>query len=379
MGGTRWKKGAIVFTSLALGACSLVAGLDGDGFGVSGPPSTDSGSLVIDGAAPALFDGGAPGELVACATGAAALTLPRVLYYFVHDVSGSMTTDGKDTVAAAGMARFFDALEARGRPNEFAGLHLFGGTVSDVKIAPFEEGGAKSLGLALGAVESNGAGDSISALKASFESIDAFVPRGDEGTVRWLVLVNDGVPPVFGDASAPALAAQAEALVAEHAKDPAGVRTFVIGLGDIAVVDGGTVERSSYDPRYMGRLALAGRTAPSGCVVDSPDASSMCHRQVTTPNSLAVMGAEFDLRVAEILRTLGECTIPLGDTVVPSGTTNLSLSGDGGARVVPFGPVNGWTLEPGSKRLVIHGASCQELSTKKAKASLVFGCATVDE
>jgi hypothetical protein len=115
------------------------------------------------------------------------------------------------------------------------------------------------------------------------------------GVRRVLVLFSDGAP-----SRGSVEQQQCEERVRQETRDRDS-KLFSVGIG---VFDAATP--SSYDPAFMGRLAVAGGTAPRGCDPATTPLSNTCHFQVTPGSDPTLLQKQFTAAL-DAIRTAVIC------------------------------------------------------------------------
>jgi uncharacterized protein YegL len=193
---------------------------------------------------------------------------PVVILELVVDESGSMTGEKWDALRDSLLA-LFDDIANDDDSQLRIGLVMFDDAVrTPVSPKPLTQAGQlDNLRHAIDKPDPHGGGTAThDALQAAVDVLE-----GVTGSVRRvLVLLSDGSPTGGNDEKR-----DCEKLVSvHHAED--GISTFAVGIGQFP-----SDSTALYDPAFMGRLAVAGGTAPDGCEPESLDESNICHYQVT--------------------------------------------------------------------------------------------------
>jgi uncharacterized protein YegL len=193
---------------------------------------------------------------------------PDVVLELVVDESGSMTGDKWDALRDSLLALFTD-IEADKDAALRVGVVMFDDVATN-RVAPApltDPAHVSNLHRTIDKPNPHGGGTSTEqALEAAFEVVDA----EPSGVRRVVVLLSDGSP-TGGDEEKEQCVALAKDENFAH-----GAQLFSVGIGPFP-----SSLPTLYDPAFMGRLALAGATAPKGCVYDSTDESKICHFQIT--------------------------------------------------------------------------------------------------
>jgi hypothetical protein len=262
----------------------------GDDAGAAGGTSGgDPGSFGGGG------DGGGGGALDSgCATATAKTERAPVYMLIVLDGSGSMNKDDKWTAATSALDAIFDDLQSKSDKAFGVGLLAFSDQndpsctslgctgpypgPSDVGIASVDQAQHDKL---RGRIDSSGPqGDTPTnaALSGGYKELESFTPEAPlpPGGKKVLVLMSDGEPSDSDKGQDTALVA------AEATKE---ISTFALGIGPFPSSD---TSPQGYDPAFMGAIAQAGGTAPTGCNPDeNANIANVCHFQITPGTSQA--------------------------------------------------------------------------------------------
>lgn len=191
---------------------------------------------------------------------------PAVILELVVDESGSMTGERWDALRASLRALFADIAADRDAALR-VGLVMFDDVAtSAVAPAPLTQSGQReALERAIDKPTPHGGGTATEkALVEAYEVVGA-----EPDVRRAVVLLSDGTP-TGGYLEKDVCVQLASDENREH-----GTQLFAVGIGPFPL------ENTGYDPAFMGRLAVAGGTAPSGCVPESGDEARLCHYQIT--------------------------------------------------------------------------------------------------
>lgn len=216
---------------------------------------------------------------------------PTVILELVVDESGSMEGEKWDALRDSLLA-LFDEIEKTDDTQLQIGLVTFDDLTHDeVKPAPLTQAGhLAELRKAIDVDSPEGGG---TATKAALDVAYGVVNKTTGGVRRVLILFSDGTPTGGRDEQR-----RCEELVKKENADH-GTELFSVGIGTFPATD--TV---SYDPNFMGRLAVAGATAPKGCDPSSDSLDEICHYQVTPGNDPALLqkqlGAALDAIRSEV-------------------------------------------------------------------------------
>jgi len=345
-------------------------------------------------------DGGAgtvtdAGDTSQCATGSAVAARLPVYLQFVLDGSGSMNGPGSWTAATGALKDIFTEMKTAADKGVGAGLIVFmdendpnlnTGTdpvypssadvpvdfVSDAQLgkliartAPPDQGKSNTpTGLAL-----TGAYASLTQFKAT--------PSLTAGGKKVVVLITDGAPtdhtckvenkgPTEDYTQNGCVKMAATEFAAPQGAE--GIETFVIGVGPLMLTN-------TYDPYFLGALAVAGGSAPKACDPKSTTAASLCFFSVDPAASTDIKGA-FMTAIDQIRGQVASCTLALEAATGPIDPMKVRVSLDGHS--VYQDPVDGWVYDNPANptKVVLNGKSCDELrSNPKANISVVLGCA----
>ncbi len=393
MSGTKWARraGAVAGTALVMVACS--------GKGPSGftDPSGSSGAFGGGNDAGLGSSGGTNILDGGCANATADAQRAPVYMQIVLDGSGSMDNDNKWAAVVPALDAIFDDLLAKNDPAFGVGLIAFADNLDptcqiiqtpfgplkgscagpyptniDVPIAFVDKGQRDKLH---GRIQPSGpAGDTPTktALSGAFASLEAFTPKAPllSSGKKVIVLMTDGVPTdsnVSDDA----------ALVSAELKK--GIATFAVGIGPFPSTD-----TKSYDPAFMGALAVAGGAAPAGCnPTENSDPTRTCHFQVTPGGkSVQQLTQDFIDAINKIRSAVATCEFVLtkGGAVDPSQVNVIYIDGNGVQHVLVQNGTDGWTYDDpkNPSKVILHGADCNSVKNDaKGKVSIVLGCATI--
>jgi hypothetical protein len=182
------------------------------------------------------------------------------------------------------------------------------------------------------------------AIQAVIPVLEALDPSMFPGP-KAIVLATDGEPNGCGPTGTPQAQARMDALNAALAAYVAGIRTFVISVGDEVGVD------------HLRELANTGQGFPA-----------------TDPtNRFYVANAPATLAAAlrEILLDVKNCTFTLDGNVDPSRASTAVITIDG--TPVPHGDANGWRLN-GTNQIELLGTSCELIKMGAHSLNVTFPC-----
>jgi hypothetical protein len=364
--------------------------------GKGGDPGPSLGGNLLLGGSAGSESGGSSDK--ACATGTAQATRLPVYLMFVLDGSKSMNHDNKWLAAIGAMNAIFEDMRAKADPGMGAGLIVYSDlndpnlhtdgaypTNLDVPIAFVDEA---QLGKLVSRTAPPNQGESNTptgrALTGAYQALRSFQPAAplSAGGKRVVVLLTDGVP------TDPTCNTQAQdgsddyagngcvALASEQlsmAGEP--IQTFVIGTGPLP----GDFE--TYDPYFLGYLAVAGGSSPAGCNPESNSAgaSDLCYFNIDPTGATAEATQQaFTQAIDQIRGEVASCTIavaPNGSGPINPAEVNVFL---GGMKIFQD-PVDGWTYDDPQKpkSVTLHGAACKGLEANPgAEIKVVLGCKT---
>ena len=224
---------------------------------------------------------------------------------FIVDGSGSMEYSGKWPAAVLALDAMIDAFS--GDPNVAMGLIVFAdeedGTFgsgpypgpTDVPIAFVDDAQNARLHQRIDGTQPKGGTPTLRALHGAYKTLDGYAPAPPTlaGGQRAVVVLTDGIPNG-------SLGEQNQCVQA--ATQEKNLLTFVIGVGPFPVTPD-----STYDPLFLGQLAVAGRTARPNCVpTEDKDVTRVCYQQVT-PGGVDSKVAKAFLDAIQYVRDVGGC------------------------------------------------------------------------
>ncbi len=367
----------------------------------------DSG-FVEPGGSSGTFGGGADGGLGSsggqglltsgCATATADAERAPIYMQIILDGSGSMGDDNKWSAVVPALESIFDDVLAKNDPAFGVGLMTFAdkydptcqtiqtpiGPIQgncqgpypspvDVPVAFVDQGQRDKLRGRIQPSAPSGDTPTKSALTGAYASLAAFTPKAPllSNGKKVVVLMTDGVPTDSNTATDASLAS------AQLAK---GISTFVVGIGPFPSPD-----PKGYDPSFLGAVAQAGGTAPSGCnPSEGSDTSRLCYFQVTPGGkSAGQLTQDFIVAINKIRSAVATCEFTLtkaGGAVDPSQVNVIYVDQAGVQHLLVQDGRSGWTYDDpkNPSRVLLHGADCDAVkSDPKGKISIVLGCATV--
>ena len=385
------RAGSVALAALVAAACS--GNKKDSGFndpGATGQFGGGSDAGLGSSGGTNLLDGG-------CATATADAQRAPVYMQIVLDGSGSMGDDHKWDAVVPALNAIFDDLLAKSDPAFGVGLIAFADnydptcqtiqtpfgpmkgscagpypTSVDVPIAFVDQGQHGKLRGRL--LPSGPAGDTPtgSALKGGFKALETFTPTPPllSNGKKVLVLMTDGVPTDGSESGDTSLVSS------ELAR---GIATFAVGIGPFPSTD-----TKSYDPGFMGQLAVAGGAAPAGCnPSENSNVANVCHFQITPGGkSAAQLTQEFIDAINKIRSAVATCEFVLTKTsaVDPSQVNVIYTDQNGVQHVLVQDAGNGWTYDDpkNPSKVVLHGSDCSTVKADpKGKIAIVLGCATI--
>jgi hypothetical protein len=384
------------------------------GGGASGSPASSGGSSdtaeagarEVDGGGPpatfgdgGLYDGGGMSLDSGCATATATAQRQPVYMLFVLDGSHSMNQHNKWVAVVPALEAIFDDMKTKADPGVGAGLIAFADSLDHSAASgfgPYPERGIDvpvtfvnvsqdtALHQRLAGTPGNITGTPThAALTGGYSELESFSPMPPllAGGKKVVVLITDGVPTddcksARGPYPTNACVQLAAMKLAEAA--PLGpILTYVIGVG----IYPGT--GMGFDPAFLGNVALAGGSGPTGCNPNenAAGANDLCYFQVD-PTQVASAGQlqqAFENAINAIRGQVLSCTFPLqltGAGKVDPAKVNVEVNG----MTVPQNAANGWSYDnPASPtQIVLNGLSCVNLKNDPhAMVQIVLGCQTV--
>jgi hypothetical protein len=373
-------------------------GQDGTARGGSGtsPGPSLGGNLMLGGSTTGSDSGGTSSKT--CATGTAQATRLPVYLMFVLDGSKSMNHDNKWVAAIGAMNAIFDDMRAKADPGMGAGLIVYSDlndpnlhtegaypTELDVPIAFVDDA---QLARLVGRTAPPNQGESNTptgrALTGAYQALRSFQPLAPlaPGGKRVVVLLTDGVPtdPACNTDAQDGSDDYASNACVTMASDELAmggepIQTFVIGTGPLP----GDFE--TYDPYFLGYLAVAGGSSPAGCNPQSNAAAAndLCYFNIDPTGASAEATQQAFTRAIDMIRgQVASCTIavaPNGSGPINAKEVNVLLDG-----VTIFqDPADGWTYDDPQKpsSVTLHGAACKQLESHPgAEIKVVLGCVT---
>lgn len=195
---------------------------------------------------------------------------PPVIIELAVDESGSMSGD-KWIATRDSILALLDKLHVANDPNTLIGMLAFD-TQPGRKVSPRKMSAQHFADLSTMIDTPNPTGGSTGteqALDAAFSAVERVPAASQPGARRIVVLLSDGLP----NGGAAEQQRCVDLTTDAHAR---GVELYAVGIGAFP-----SPSVSSYDPAFMGQLAVAGGTAPASCAPDATDIASACHIQIT--------------------------------------------------------------------------------------------------
>ncbi len=210
------------------------------------------------------------------------------------------------------------------------------------------------------------------ALTGGYSVLEAYVPGANvkPNGKRVAVLLSDGQP--TDDSPSGSI----KALAAAKAAQSKSIYTYSIGIGN----------GSSYSPTFMADIAVAGKTAPTGCnpaLTTNPD----CFYQIDPSGGkpASQITSEMIAALTKIRAIASECDLTLvlvdkdGKPADPKKVQVTYVDKDGKEVPIAKDPVNGWTYDNDADptRIILNGNACvQARSDVKGKTKVKLGCKT---
>jgi hypothetical protein len=399
----------LVIGALCSGACGGSKKSTGFGDGISGSSSgggggnDDSGVLSLeDGglsgpfALDATVPTGAPVGDSGCATAMTQAHFSAVYLEFVLDGSGSMAQQNKWTAVVPALKDIFSQMASSADTGLAAGLLVFSDSMdstagagpypssADVPIALVNAAQNTKLAARLGGMPASGT-PTQTAMTGGYTALENFAPQPplSENGKKVLVLITDGAPTdgcivlasaVNGYPGNPCVMMAAQKLMEAAPKGP--IETFVVGVGQFP-----SAIAFTFDPSFLGYVAQAGGTGPTGCnPAENSMTNDLCYFEIDP--SKATTAAQLQMQFETALNTIrGEvfsCTFPIessGSGTIDPTRVNVEIGG----MTILQDPKNGWTYDNPQKptEIILHGAACtQAKGNLTEKVSVVLGCMT---
>jgi hypothetical protein len=399
------RLGAVAFVAAVLGTGGGCGGAQpssfGDGSGGGGGSGDDgngsSGGMTFggDGGGSAT---GTPLGGASCATASSEAKRQPVYLLFVLDGSGSMAQNNKWTAVVPALQSIFAQMVSTGDTGVGAGLIVFSDSndpttgsgpypsSADVPIALVDAAHQGVLSMRLAGMPQSGT-PTHAALTGGYGELEPYTPSAPllSGGKKVLVLITDGVPtddcasvPILSNYATNACIVQAgNELKLTPPKGP--IETFVIGVGNFSA--GSFFGLGGIDPSFLGNLAQAGGTGPSGCnPSETTNTNDLCYFEIdpSMAPTAAQLQQKFETALNAIRGQVVSCTYPLqGSQLSNVDPTLVNVEVDG--KTILQDATNGWTYDNPKTptEIILHGTACGAAKTNlKAKVSIVLGCAT---
>jgi uncharacterized protein YegL len=225
-----------------------------------------------------------------------------VIIELVVDESGSMTGDKWQAMTSALIALYAD-LHAAADKDTYVGLISFDDNVNR-KIAPkplSDDNQFRDLTAATDKPAPHGGGTgTYNALQEAYHQLDATPEASRPGARRVVVFLSDGSPSGGQNEQQ-----QAIDLVSNELTTSAPDVLYSVGIGPFPSDSPG-----GYDPAFMGKLAVAGGTAPVGCDPASTDLATVCHYQMTPGRDVSLLRQSFINALTAIRNATGSTSCP---------------------------------------------------------------------
>jgi hypothetical protein len=344
------------------------------------------GGVIVVGPTPEE-DAGRIGADAGCAGVKSEGKRSPVYMLIVLDGSGSMSGT-KWTAASQAMGQFFTQVQTSNDQSFGLGLTVFedsksgqfgGNNVIQVPIRFVDAAQASSLATRM-ATSPSGLTPSLSTLTAAYANLASYAPAAplQPGGKKVLVFISDGEPSSSGGRTTAQEKTAVEDLVRRQANlTPTEfvLTTFSVGVGPLNTTSG-------YDPRFMGRVAVAGGTAKPNCDVNNiSDPARMCHFQLTPGSSATQLATEFLAAINTIRGLAASCeysfTVPAGERLDPN-LVSVSFTENGTATEVPKSSTDGWRYDNPSQptKVILVGGWCDRVrNASEGKVEVVLGCA----
>ena len=315
-----------------------------------------------------------------CSSSSTSITRTPVVLEFVVDESGSMSGEKWNAQRDALLAAFED-MKNTADPAMFVGLQLFADNpTTKAKPKPLTDPDHYDDLVSLIDKPNPGGGTTGSekALTAGYKVVDGFKPPASAGLdttdiKRIVVFMSDGAPN-GGDTEKDRCVDLAD----EELQQAGPVSTFSIGVGEFP-----STSLSTYDPGFMGRVAVAGGTAPAGCDPASTDLASVCHFQVTPGGDVDVTKDTFIAAINRIRALSASCEFKftISEGADPQKVSVRMTTADGKVHKIKKDPNNGWSFDNDSAptKVILNGNACSASNgTVSGKVDVVADCKTAN-
>jgi hypothetical protein len=190
--------------------------------------------------------------------------------------------------------------------------------------------------------------------------------------------MSDGVPNGGSTEQAQCVAAAKQALAFPAPKGP--IKTFSVGIGPFPG------SAFSYDPKFMGDLAVAGGTrATPQCNPAATNVAQVCHFQITPGGKPITQLKQEFINAINRIRGLAvgcEFNIEFGDAGQDIDPTKINVvwtDGTGATHIIDQDDTDGWTYDDPTAptKVILNGQSCGDVSQDLgANVQIVIGCPT---
>lgn len=367
---------------------------------VAGAPDAGDGDGEVDADPGTFIDVKLPPKdaediFASCATAEAATSTDPVVLQFVLDGSGSMDSDNKWTAATQALNAVFDDFLSKNDDKVAVGLIVYedsndptggnGPYPSSIDVYPqvVDTSHHTSLTNRINNTTASGGTPTKLALQGGYNRLlnyTAVPPAAPADESRKVVvLLSDGVPNGGTTEQAECVALAKNALSLPAPKGP--VKTFAVGIGPFP----GTA--FSYDPKFMGDLAVAGGTRASPqCNPAATNVAQVCHFQIT-PNGKPItqLKQEFINAINRIRGLAVGCEFNIeydeeAGSFDQSKVNVVWTDGTGKKHVVNQDDADGWSFDDPNdpKKVILNGQSCGDVSEDLgATVKIVLGCKTI--
>ncbi|MBK6692404.1 MAG: VWA domain-containing protein [Myxococcales bacterium] len=333
----------------------------------------------------------------ACATASAATSTDPVVLEFVLDGSGSMDSDNKWTAAVQALNAVFDDILAKNDPNVVVGMIVYedqndttNGSgpypgSNDVYPQVVTASHHKKLVDRINLTNASGGTPTFLALSGGYSVLLNYkeVPPAAPADLsrKVVILMSDGVPNGGSTEQAQCVTAAKDSLSIPAPKGP--IKTFSVGIGPFPG------SAFSYDPKFMGDVAVAGGTRASPqCNPAATNIANVCHFQVT-PNGKPInqLKQEFINAINRIRGLAVGCEFNIvlneeagASSINPDQINVVWTDGNGDQNLIPQDDVDGWSYDDPSNptKVILNGQSCGDVSSDLgANVQIVIGCPSV--
>lgn len=308
-----------------------------------------------------------------------------VYMLIVLDGSGSMGSSNKWTASVQALSQFFTQVRAANDPAFGLGMTVFedsrtssfgGNGAIQVPIRVVDAPQATALTSRLTGSSPYGGTPTYTTMQAAYTNVAAFDPQLPllPNGKKVIVLISDGVP--NGGSTEQNNVINLARQKANIQPADLAITTFSVGVGPI----GGST--TSYDPKFMAQVAVAGGTPRPNCDVNNiSDPTRMCHFQLTPGSSAAQLAADFLAAINQIRGLAASCeysfTVPAGQQLDPN-LVSVTFTQNGQSTEVPKSTSNGWRYDNPSNptKVILEGGWCDQVrNASDGKVEIVLGCA----